>query len=131
MNQERDLLERMKLLEVDHTPDGWPAVQMKDISAMVVMIESKTPSRVSCRACHKLPAQICGPCQFDAQQSLQMQVDRLNSHLCLVHSYSSCPDCIDEFREMQNHFMDLIRLLNEGKPVPLQWLTEKYGKATE
>lgn len=29
-----DLIERMRLLEVDHEPDGWPAVQMRDISAL-------------------------------------------------------------------------------------------------
>jgi len=29
-----DLVERMRVLEVDHGPDGWPAVQMRDISAL-------------------------------------------------------------------------------------------------
>ena len=28
------LLDRMALLEVDHEPDGWPAVQLQDITAM-------------------------------------------------------------------------------------------------
>ena len=28
------LLKRMRLLEVDHAPDGWPAVQMRDITAL-------------------------------------------------------------------------------------------------
>jgi len=29
-----DLVKRMRVLEVDHGPDGWPAVQMRDISAL-------------------------------------------------------------------------------------------------
>ena len=29
-----DVLERMKLLEIDHTPDGWPAIQTKEVTAM-------------------------------------------------------------------------------------------------
>ena len=29
-----EVLERMKLLEIDHTPDGWPAIQTKDVTAM-------------------------------------------------------------------------------------------------
>ena len=36
---ELDLLDRMKLLEVDHEPDGWPAVMMRDITAMRIDIE--------------------------------------------------------------------------------------------
>lgn len=28
------LLERMRLLESDHPPDGWPAVRMRDVSAL-------------------------------------------------------------------------------------------------
>lgn len=42
MNQPNDicdLLERVKLLEVDHEPDGYPAVKMQDITAMRKEIE--------------------------------------------------------------------------------------------
>ena len=34
-----DLLDRVKLLEDDHDPEGWPAVQMKDITVMRKEIE--------------------------------------------------------------------------------------------
>ena len=34
-----NLIERMRLLEVDHTPVGWPAVQMQDITALLDTIE--------------------------------------------------------------------------------------------
>lgn len=34
------LIKRMRLLEQDHKPDGYPAVQMRDISALLDMLES-------------------------------------------------------------------------------------------
>jgi hypothetical protein len=33
-----DLLCRMRLLEADHDPEGWPAVKMKDISALCDLV---------------------------------------------------------------------------------------------
>ena len=35
-----DVIMRMRLLQVDHEPEGWPAVRMRDISAMLREIES-------------------------------------------------------------------------------------------
>lgn len=35
-----ELIERMRLLEVDHEPDGWPAVRMRDITALVDALEA-------------------------------------------------------------------------------------------
>lgn len=37
--QSGDIVEMMRLLEVDHGPDGWPAVRMRDISALCDEIE--------------------------------------------------------------------------------------------
>ena len=34
-----DLLGRMRGLEADHTPDGWPAVLMRDVSALCDEVE--------------------------------------------------------------------------------------------
>lgn len=39
MSEPMDIVSRMRLLEADHKPDGWPAVQMRDISALCNMIE--------------------------------------------------------------------------------------------
>ena len=36
----QELTERMRGFEIDHDPDGWPAIQMRDISAMCDAIES-------------------------------------------------------------------------------------------
>ena len=36
-----ELLEQMKSLRDDHKPDGWPAVRMSEINALVGMIESQ------------------------------------------------------------------------------------------
>lgn len=35
-----DLISRMRLLEQDHEPNGWPAVQMRDISALLAEVEA-------------------------------------------------------------------------------------------
>jgi hypothetical protein len=37
----KDLIDRMRILEIDHEPDGWPAVQMRDISAMLDEVERR------------------------------------------------------------------------------------------
>lgn len=36
-----ELLMRMRLLEVDHEPDGWPAVEMRDITALLDEIDRR------------------------------------------------------------------------------------------
>lgn len=36
----QELIERMRVLEIDHEPNGWPAIQMRDISAMCDAIKS-------------------------------------------------------------------------------------------
>lgn len=36
----QELIERMRGFETDHEPNGWPAIQMRDISAMCEAIES-------------------------------------------------------------------------------------------
>lgn len=36
----QELIERLRVLEIDHEPNGWPAIQMRDISAMCYAIES-------------------------------------------------------------------------------------------
>ena len=33
------LIRRLRLLSVDHTPDGWPAVQMRDITRVLIALE--------------------------------------------------------------------------------------------
>lgn len=39
MSYHSELLKRMKALEEDHEPNGWPAVQMRDITELRQMIE--------------------------------------------------------------------------------------------
>ena len=34
-----ETIQRMRLLEIDHAPDGWPAVRMRDITALLDDIE--------------------------------------------------------------------------------------------
>src|SRR5690606_25709025 len=42
-----DLIERMRSLEQDHEPEGWPAVQMRDISALCDALEAARIQDVS------------------------------------------------------------------------------------
>lgn len=37
---DNDLIERLRLLERDHEPDGWPAVRMRDITALLDALEA-------------------------------------------------------------------------------------------
>lgn len=39
MSEPTDIVSKMRALEADHTPDGWPAVQMCEISVLCNMIE--------------------------------------------------------------------------------------------
>lgn len=39
MSDPTDVVSKMRALEADHKPDGWPAVQMRDISTLCYMIE--------------------------------------------------------------------------------------------
>jgi hypothetical protein len=34
-----ELVTRLRMLEIDHEPDGWPAIQMKDVSALLNIID--------------------------------------------------------------------------------------------
>jgi hypothetical protein len=34
-----ELVSRLRLLEQDHAPDGWPAIKMRDVSALLDVIE--------------------------------------------------------------------------------------------
>ena len=40
MNDYKELTERLRGFEIDHSPDGWPAIRMREISAMCDAIES-------------------------------------------------------------------------------------------
>lgn len=39
--------ERLRLLEVDHVPDGWPAVKMRDITAVLDELEAMHAARIA------------------------------------------------------------------------------------
>lgn len=44
MWQVERLVSRMRDFEIDHEPDGWPAVKMRDISKLCDAIENAVPS---------------------------------------------------------------------------------------
>ena len=39
-----DLISTLRGLEIDHEPEGWPAVQMKEITALCDAVEGAIPS---------------------------------------------------------------------------------------
>ena len=49
MSGTTDIVSRMRALEADHKPDGWPAVQMRDISTLCDIIEGD-----SCIPCSEI-----------------------------------------------------------------------------
>jgi hypothetical protein len=34
-----ELVTRLRMLEIDHGPDGWPAIKMKDVSALLNILQ--------------------------------------------------------------------------------------------
>ena len=40
MNDYKEQIERLRGFEIDHSPDGWPAIRMREISAMCNAVES-------------------------------------------------------------------------------------------
>ena len=40
MDDYQELIERLRGFEIDHSPDGWPAIRMREISAMCNAVES-------------------------------------------------------------------------------------------
>jgi len=38
------LIKRMRGFEIDHEPDGWPAIRMRDISALCDLVERAIPA---------------------------------------------------------------------------------------
>ncbi|MCD1628294.1 hypothetical protein [Marinobacter shengliensis] len=62
-----DLIERMRTLEQDHEPDGWPAVQMRDISALCDALEAARAqsvtvpmTRIAEKKIEQLGGDVCG-----------------------------------------------------------------------
>ena len=53
----RELIERLRVLEQDHEPDGWPAVRMRDITALLDALDAAQE-----HACVKLVADIRFAC---------------------------------------------------------------------
>lgn len=35
----KELIDRVRTFEIDHKPDGWPAIRMRDISALADALE--------------------------------------------------------------------------------------------
>lgn len=61
---DKELLSRMKLLSKDHSPDGYPAVQMRDVSRLVEIVER---SQLLVDAAEKAMAELGALGRIDAE----------------------------------------------------------------
>jgi hypothetical protein len=50
---DNELIEKMQVLEVDHTPDGYPAVTMGEISRLTELALKTLAIRVICATKHE------------------------------------------------------------------------------
>jgi len=39
IKSDKEFIKRIKLLEIDHKPEGYPCIKMKDISRLLLIIE--------------------------------------------------------------------------------------------
>ena len=61
-----DLHARLRLLEADHEPDGWPAVRMRDVSAL---LDELAAERERCAAiCDRIAAESARMFAFGASK---------------------------------------------------------------
>ncbi len=44
MTDIEELIQRMRGFGIDHEPDGWPAIRMRDISALCAAVEGAIPA---------------------------------------------------------------------------------------
>lgn len=51
----KQLIERLRLLEIDHDPEGWPAIKMKDVSVCIDLIEPQEAEIESLKAIIQRP----------------------------------------------------------------------------
>ncbi len=58
-----DLIERLRLLEQDHEPDGWPAVRMRDITAILDALEAARDGAEDAARYRWLRDSPCRPCR--------------------------------------------------------------------
>ena len=93
MTTNSELIERLRVLEQDHKPDGWPAIQMRDVTALLDTIEAQSKQIESMNSAEKTLRQMgytneggeywkppLGKApDFDLLNSLHMQIEALQA----------------------------------------------------
>ena len=64
-----ELLEQMKLLNEDHTPDGYPAVKMSEINELIEIIEKKSDQLEKANEDYKTLFSAFESCQDELKES--------------------------------------------------------------
>ena len=93
MTTNSELIERLRVLEQDHKPDGWPAIQMRDVTALLDTIEAQSKQIESMNSAEKTLSQMGYTTEggeywkpplgkapdFDLLNSLHMQIEALQA----------------------------------------------------
>lgn len=86
-----DLVARLRLLEQDHEPDGWPAVRMRDITAILDALEATREG-----ACVALVADIRFACGDNGKR---MQPELVEFIRELASGYERMKDALEMMAE--------------------------------
>ena len=80
----KELLERMRGFEIDHEPDGWPGIQMREVSALcdeIERLQSESEMRRTGDTCAR-------QCEGTAYRIRARQLEAENAQLkSLLHRY--------------------------------------------
>lgn len=55
-----ELIENMKILHLDHSPDGWPSVRMSEISQLIEIIERQAVENSGMKGLLRDIYRVCG-----------------------------------------------------------------------
>lgn len=76
-----DIVKRLRLLEADHPPDGWPAVQMRDITALLDALDRLTAANRTLRNAQKA-CETCAPDMAALNRKLVRVLEAAVAEVC-------------------------------------------------
>lgn len=94
----RELIERLRVLEQDHEPDGWPAVRMRDITALLDALDADQE-----HACVKLVADIRFACGDNGKRMQPELVEFIRELAADAERYRWLRDIPSQLRADHDH----------------------------
>ena len=111
-----DLIERLRLLEQDHEPDGWPAVRMRDITELLDALEAARESL-------DREAALKGGVEHQ-RDTLWAELEAAREDACVALVADIRFACGDNGKRMQPELVEFIRELAEDAE-RLNWLASE------